>query len=146
MNADADLCMEDASLLVHGLTEDDFHSLSQVRITDHVSSLEHSLPNTLNIKEHPDFQDIEYPTLDRSCCDLLIGADHVELLLPRIGEEFPRLSGNLSATCTRVGRIIAGNHVMEESYHMTTAMLPVENGTDFEETLNDDEAALSIED
>ena len=41
MNIDAYLRMEDASLLVRGLMEEEFRSLSQVRITDHVPELQH---------------------------------------------------------------------------------------------------------
>ena len=83
MNIDADILLEDASLLVCGLTENEFHSLSQVRITDCVPSLEHSLPNTLELEEHLNFYGIEYSTHDRNCCNLLIDADYIELLLPR---------------------------------------------------------------
>ena len=139
--------MEDVSLLIHGLMEDDFHIFSQVQITDHMPTLEHTLLNTLNIEEHPDFKDIEYPTLDCDCCDLLIGVGNVELLLPRTGEEFHRVSGSFHTTSTRVGWIIARNHVMEETYPLTILMLPAEDNTeDFEETPNDDEAALLKED
>ena len=68
----ANVLMEDASLFDRGITENEFHSLSQVRITNRVPSLEHSLQNTLELEEHPNFCGIEYPTLDRNCCDLLI--------------------------------------------------------------------------
>ena len=91
-NIDAVLLMEDASLLVCRLTENEFHSLSQVRITYRVPSLEHSLLNMIEIEEHPNFYGIEYHTLNRSCYYLLIGADHFEWFLPQPGEEFRRVS------------------------------------------------------
>ena len=62
----ADVLMEGSSLLVRRLTENKFHSQSHVRMTDHVPSLEHSLLNTLELEEHPNFFRIEYPTLDRN--------------------------------------------------------------------------------
>ena len=108
-------------MLVCGLTKDDFHNLSQVQITDRVPSLEHSLPNTINIEEHLDFCDIEYPTVNHSYCDLLIGANHFELLLP--GRE--------------------KNSIMFLEIYMLLTLVLAE---DFEETPNDNEAALSDKD
>ena len=63
------------------------------------------------------------------------------------GEEFHRVSGSVHAIRSHVGWIVAGNHVMEETYPLTTPMLPEEEDTkEFEETPNDDDAALSDED
>ena len=66
----------------------------------------------MNIEEHPNFCEIDYPTLDCSCCDLLIATDNVELILPWMGEESHSVSGNLHATRTRVGWNIAGSHII----------------------------------
>ena len=63
MNVDADVLMEDASMLVRGLSETKFHKLSNVRIIERAPSLEHSLPNTLEFKHHPNFQGMDYPLL-----------------------------------------------------------------------------------
>ena len=56
--------MEDASVQVRRLLELGFHDLMHVRITEHVPTLKHSLPNTLELNEHPNFKDIVYPILD----------------------------------------------------------------------------------
>ena len=79
----------------------------------------------LELEEHPNFYWIEYPTLDHNCCDLLIGADHVKLLLPRTRNEFRHVSGNLHATRTCAGWIITGNeHSMAGTYHLTALIFP----------------------
>ena len=81
MHVDTDVLMEYASLQAHGLAEPEFHDLTNVRITKRVSTHEHSLPNTLELTEHPNFSDITYSTLDHDCCDLLIMTDHIQLLV-----------------------------------------------------------------
>ena len=113
MNINDDVIMDDTSVLFRGLSEPEFHNLLHVRVTEHVPSLNLSLPNMLELDDHLNFQGIDYLTLDRTCCDLLIATDHVELLLSCTGNEFRRISGNLHATRTCVGWIIARNeHAM----------------------------------
>ena len=69
LHVDTDVLMEDASLQVRGLAESEFNDMTNVRITDRVATLGHSLPNTLILQEHPNFTDIDYPLLDRDHCN-----------------------------------------------------------------------------
>ena len=80
---------------VGGLAESEFHDMTNVRITDCVPTPENSLPNTLVLQEHLNFADIEYPLLDRDCCDLLIGSDHIQLLVPHDEVQAHRTSRSL---------------------------------------------------
>ena len=111
-------------------------------------SLEHSLLNRLELEDHPNVQGIDYPTIDCNCCDLLISADHVELLLPPTRNEFRRIPGNLRVIRTCIGWIVTGNeHAMTETYHLTAPVFPDNNSQqDFDELPNDDETAPSTED
>ena len=56
MHVDADVLMEDASLQDHGLAESEFHDMTNVQITERVPTLDHSLPNNLELMEHPNFK------------------------------------------------------------------------------------------
>ena len=66
--------------------------------------------------------------LDHDCCNLLIMADHVQLLLPHEGTEFCCIYGTLYAMCTCVSWIVTGyESAMADTYHITAAVLSERN-------------------
>ena len=148
LHVDAEMLMKDPSLQVCGLAESEFHDMANVWITDRVPTLGHSLPNTLILQEHPNFADIDYPLLDRDCCNLLIGSDCVQLLVPHNETEADCVSGYLNATCTHVGWIVSRYEgVMADTYLMSTPVVSDEDSQqDFEELPNNDDIVFSNED
>ena len=82
MNSTVKSHMELTELRICGLKESDSFHLKDVRVTDNVPELPESLPNELNIDSYENFSNITYPIVDRDRCDMLIGSDNLNLLIP----------------------------------------------------------------
>ena len=79
MNSTVERSMEIVNLRIRGFKETDTFDIQEVRLTDVVPELYHSLPNDFDIDSHENFTDITYPIINRDCCDMLIGADNMSL-------------------------------------------------------------------
>ena len=80
MNSTVERSMELVSLHIRRLKEPETFEIQDVKLTDAVPELYHSLPNDFNIDSYDNFTDITYPINDHDCCDMLIGADIMHLL------------------------------------------------------------------
>ena len=65
--------MESSDLRIRRMHEAEAFDITDVKITNIVPELPHSLPSTLNFEEYENFRDLPYPTIDRNRCDMLIG-------------------------------------------------------------------------
>ena len=65
MHTTANILMESADLHICGIQESDTFELNDVKITNVVPELPHSLPSTLDFEKYENFSDLPYPTIDR---------------------------------------------------------------------------------
>ena len=108
MNSAVERSMELVELRIRGLKEPEEFLINDVKVTEMVPELEHSLPNTLDVESFDDFKDLVYPIIDRNHCDMLIEADNIHLLTWVEETNVHRISGDLHATHLQLGWVISG--------------------------------------
>ena len=123
MNSTVERKMEIANLRIRGFSENDTFNLDEVRLTDVVPKLPHSLPNDFDINSHENFSDITYPIINRDCCDMLIGADNINLIHPTDGTDSHRISGSLQAIHSRLGWVISGCLTSNVKIYISTIIM-----------------------
>ena len=64
MHAMANILMESVDLQIRGIHETEAFDITDVKITDIVPELQHSLPGTLRFEEYENFCDLTYPTIN----------------------------------------------------------------------------------
>ena len=98
--------MEIVNLCIRRLKEAENFENKDVKLTDVVPELYLSLPSDFTIDTHENFTDIPYPTINRDCCDMLIGAYNMYLITT---VEEPRsipVYGFFQAIHSQVGSVI----------------------------------------
>jgi hypothetical protein len=108
MNSTEKTEMELADLRIQGLEGNRYYTMKDIRIAQKLPQLRKSLPNTLNTDVHGKFKAISCPTISREQCDLLIGADNINLIEMVDGPDSRIVDGDLMATRTCVGWVIRG--------------------------------------
>ena len=97
MHAMANILVESMDIQICDIHETEAFDMTDVKITDTMPELQSSLPGTLGLEEHEKFRDLNYPTINRDRCDMLIGSDNVNLLEAMDELSSHRISGSLHA-------------------------------------------------
>ena len=149
MHATANILAENADIKIRGIHEIEAFDETDVKITNTMPELQHSLPGTLGLEEHDNFRDLTCPTINHDSCDMLIGSDNVNLF-EALDEPFShRVSVSLHDCHSPVGWIISGSvPEMKENYHLTEKEFITEKPWqhEFDEETDDEEIILSNDD
>ena len=73
MHSTVELSLEIVNLHIRGLKESENFKTKDVKLTDVVPELYHLLPSDFAFDTHDNFTGIPHHTINRDCCDMVIG-------------------------------------------------------------------------
>ena len=101
--------VEEVQIHLHGLTLQTAYALRQVKIIDENSKWSRQFEHHVDIKSRKQIGDIIYPVIDRNQCDLIIGADNLNLITALMSEESNERNTTENIVYTKLGWVIKEN-------------------------------------